>query len=61
MAKKETYTEKNREELMKLLSEKREELRQLRFAAAGARPQDSNAPAKVRKEIARIMTVLGTN
>jgi ribosomal protein L29 len=60
MAKKETYTDKNAEELMKLLVEKREELRTLRFAAAGARPKNSNAPATVRKEIARIMTVLGT-
>ena len=50
--------DKNKEELVKLLKEKREELRKLRFEAAGARPKDSNAPMKVRREIARIMTAL---
>ncbi len=47
-------------ELATFVSEKREELRSIRFAAAGARPKDSNGPAKVRAEIARIMTALGT-
>lgn len=60
MAKKITFTSKTSEELKKLLAEKREELRKLRFEAAGARPKDSNAPSKVRKDIARIMTALGT-
>lgn len=41
---------------MKLLAEKREELRALRFQAAGSRPKDSNAPRKTRKDIARILT-----
>lgn len=50
--------DKTAAELGTLLSEKREELRKLRFEAAGARPKDSNAPAKARKEIARIMTAL---
>ena len=50
--------EKNDGELRKLLTERREELRALRFTAAGARPKDSNAPAKVKKEIARILTEL---
>jgi len=57
--KKLSLTDKNPEELVKLLGEKREELRKLRFEAAGARPKDTNAPAKVRKDIARIMTALG--
>ncbi len=59
MAKKTTLKEKNEVELVKLLKEKREELRGLRFAAAGARPKDSNAPSKTRKEIARVLTELG--
>jgi len=59
MAKKTTLTEKTPAELTKLLAEKREELRHLRFAAAGARPKDSNAPGKVRREIARVLTELG--
>lgn len=56
MAKKQTLVEKTPEELVKLLKEKRESLRELRFAAAGSRPKDSAAPAKRRKEIARVLT-----
>jgi len=59
MAKKTKLTEKNPAELEKMLKEKREELRVLRFAAAGARPKDSNAPRKSRQEIARVLTELG--
>jgi ribosomal protein L29 len=59
MAKKTNLTEKNPVELTKLLKEKREELRGLRFSAAGARPKDSNAPKKTRKEIARVLTEMG--
>ncbi len=59
MAKNKNITEgKTKAELTKLLAERREELRKLRFEAAGARPKDTNAPAKVRKDIARIMTAL---
>ena len=58
MAKKLSMKDKNKEELVKLLKEKREELRKLRFEAAGARPKDANASMKVRREIARIMTAL---
>jgi ribosomal protein L29 len=58
MAKKTTYIEKDVTELNKLLGERREELRTLRFTAAGARTKDSNASAKVKKEIARILTAL---
>ena len=55
---KNTLQDKKPEELMKLLAENREELRKLRFAAAGARPKDSNAPRNTRKDIARILTEL---
>lgn len=58
MAKKTSFTEKTTAELAKLLGEKREELRKLRFEAAGSRPKDSNAPAKVKRDIARIRTFL---
>jgi ribosomal protein L29 len=58
MAKKTTLKDKTVAELAKHLGEKREELRKLRFEAAGARPKDSNAPAKVKREIARTMTEL---
>jgi len=43
-------------ELSKLITETREELRKQRFAAAGARPKESNAPRKLRVTIARILT-----
>ncbi len=56
--KKTTFKDKSVEELTKMLKEKREELRTLRFAAAGSRAKDSNAPAKARQEIARVLTEL---
>lgn len=45
-------------ELAKLLADTRAELRTERFAAAGARPKDSNSPKKLRAAIARIHTEL---
>jgi len=45
-------------ELTKLRGEKREELRVLRFAAAGSRPKDTNEPRQARRVIARIETEL---
>jgi ribosomal protein L29 len=56
MAKKETMAAKTDQELAKLLAETRMTLREERFAAAGARPKDSNAPKKARRIIARILT-----
>ncbi len=56
MKKKTNYTDKTNTELSKILSEKREELRVLRFTAAGSRPKDTSESQKLRKEIARIMT-----
>lgn len=58
MAKNINLTEKNPAELLALLIEKRETLRAMRFAAAGARPKDSTEPKKLRAEIARILTQL---
>ncbi len=58
MAKKLNLKEKSPADLEKILKEQREELRGLRFAAAGARPKDSNAPLKTRREIARVLTEL---
>ncbi len=56
MAKKLSFKEKGEAELQKLLEESRATLRTERFAAAGARPKDSNAPRKLRKTIARVLT-----
>lgn len=48
--------EKSDVELETLLADARKSLREERFAAAGARPKDSNAPRKQRRNIARILT-----
>ncbi len=61
MATKTIYKDKTTEELEKLLAEKREELRQIRFAQAGARPADSSSGRKVRKDIARMLTQITVN
>jgi ribosomal protein L29 len=53
--KKNPLKEKTPAELAKLLGEKREEQRALRFATLGARPKDPDAPKKLRKEIAQVM------
>ncbi len=49
-------TTKTDAELLKLLTDTRAALRTERFSAAGARAKDSNAPSKLRKTIARILT-----
>lgn len=56
MATKTNLTEKTDIELTELLKQKREMLRELRFSAKTARVKDSNDPANVRKDIARILT-----
>ena len=56
MEKNTKYTNKTNTELSKILSQKREELRVVRFTSAGSRPKDTSEPRKIRKEIARIMT-----
>ncbi|MCX6786358.1 MAG: 50S ribosomal protein L29 [Candidatus Kaiserbacteria bacterium] len=56
MTKRESMTTKTEQELSKLLADTRALLRTERFAAAGARPKDSNSPKKFRAEIARILT-----
>jgi ribosomal protein L29 len=56
MTKKESLKDIAEPELLKTLSETRATLRGERFAAAGARPKDSNAPKKLRAKIARILT-----
>lgn len=58
MAKKTSFKDKSIEELKKLIGEKQEELRKLRFEAAGARAKDTNAPGKIRRDVARILTEL---
>jgi len=56
MAKKTSFKDTSPEDIKKLLVEKREELRALRFGAAGARAKDPSALKKARKDIARLLT-----
>lgn len=56
MTKKDTMTTKTDQELANLLTETRVALRAERFAAAGARAKDPNAPRKFRATIARALT-----
>jgi ribosomal protein L29 len=56
MTKKEKMNTKTETELAKLLEETRRALRTERFSAAGARAKESNAPRKLRRTIARILT-----
>lgn len=47
-------------DLMKLVDTKREELRVFRFGGAGAKTKNVKEGRNIRKDIARIMTVLNT-
>jgi ribosomal protein L29 len=50
--------EKNEADLAKILSEKREELRKLRFGVAGSTMRNVHAGKNLRREIAQILTEL---
>jgi len=50
--------QKSKEELKKLLEEKRERLRQLRFDLASGKVKNVREIRQIRKEIARILTLL---
>lgn len=49
---------RNRSDLRKLLGEKRERLRKLRFELAQAELSDNSQIQKTKKDIARILTIL---
>ncbi len=49
---------KTEKELVQLLSEKREALRILRFSMAGGQVKNLKEGQKLRKDIARILTLL---
>jgi ribosomal protein L29 len=48
--------EKNEADLAKLVAEKREELRKLRFGVAGSTMRNVHAGKNLRREIAQILT-----
>ena len=56
MAKKINYNEKEAAELGKIVADKREELRALRFGGAGSKNKNVKAVRNLRKEIARALT-----
>ncbi len=60
MAKKIDISKHTTEDLRKLVAEKQEELRALRFGGAGSKNRDVKAAGKLRKVIARALTKLGT-
>lgn len=51
---------KSKAELLKLLTEKREKLRQLRFDLAGGKIKNVREIRETKKDIARILTLLRT-
>ncbi len=50
------FNKKSTEDLTKLVSEKREEIRSLRFAAAGSAKKNVKVAFLARKEVARALT-----
>ena len=58
MAKKTTHNGRSKEELTKVIADKREELRSLRFGAAGSKNKNVKAGRALRKDIARALTAL---
>lgn len=52
---------KSEKELTKVLNEKREDLRKVRFGFAGSTKHDTKSVRAVRKEIARIFTELNSS
>jgi len=50
--------QKSKSELQKILSDNREKLRQLRFDLAAGKVKNVREVRKVKKDIARILTVL---
>ena len=58
MAKKHTLKDHSVEDLNKLVGDKREELRSLRFSVAGSKNADVKLASTLRKQIARALTEL---
>lgn len=56
--KKEEILRKSKEELQKILQDSREKLRQLRFDLAAGKVKNVREVRKIKKDIARILTVI---
>ena len=58
MTKKNSLTKHSVEDLKKLVTDKREELRALRFSVAGSKNRNVKQASTLRKQIARALTEL---
>ena len=56
MAKKQSFATHSKEDLARFVSEKREELRALRFSIAGSKNRNVKLARTLRKEVARALT-----
>lgn len=56
--KKTNYKGKPKQDLIKTLGEKREDLRKIRFGTTGSKTRNVKEISSLRKEVARIMTEL---
>lgn len=56
--KKTIYNGRSKDELTKAIADKREDLRSLRFGAAGSKNKNVKALKALRKDIARALTAL---
>ena len=55
-----THKEKSNKDLIKMLNEKREELRKFRFGISGSKTRDVKEGKNSRKEVAQILTELNS-
>ena len=55
----EQFEKKDTKELIKILAEKRESLREFRFGMKGSQTRNTKEGSLLRKDIARIMFLLG--
>jgi ribosomal protein L29 len=55
------FKNKNDQELRQILSEKREKIREIAFSSSGGKAGDVKERSRVRKDIARILTILQEN
>ncbi len=52
--------EKKDSDLLKLLAQKREALREIRFGVAGSKSRNVREARSIRKDIARVLTEMGS-
>ena len=59
--KKTDFKTKNKTDLVNLFKEKKEDIRNFRFGLSGSKTRNVKEGKKLKKEIARILTVLNTS